>query len=110
MDEMYSGVPALGAPGIQQSFGTSYEATATWLLVVPGLVALVLEPLRCLLADRHPRRWFVIGGLAGMALAALAGAFATGPIWLAAAIGLAWVSSGCGVGLAHSTLCDAHPD
>ncbi len=103
-------MPAVGAPGIQDSFGTSYEATAAWLLVVPGVFALLVEPVLFLLADRHPRRWFVLGGLAMMALAAFASAVAPGPVWLAAVTAVSWVAGGCGVGLAQATLCDANPD
>ncbi len=109
MDELYSGVPSVGAPDIQASFGSSYEATAGWLLVIPALVALAVEPVLFLLADRHPRRWFVVGGLAAMAASALVAAAAPGPTWLTVAVSVAAVASGCGVGLAQSTLCDANP-
>ena len=77
---------------------------------MPGIVALFLEPLIFLLADRHPRRWFVVGGLAVMGLTAFASALAPGPVWLAATVAVAWVATGTGVTLAQSTLCDANPD
>src|SRR5690606_4172990 len=105
----YSGVPSVGSPGIQESFGVSYEQLATTLLVVPGIVALVLEPAIFLLADRHPRRWFVTGGLVAMAASAVAAALAPAPAVLAAAISVAFVASGASTALAQATLADAHP-
>lgn len=110
LDELYSGVPAIGAPAIQSAFAASYGATATALLVVPALVMLLVEPPLFLLADRYPRKWFVCGGLLGMAICAFAAAL-TPSLWLlAAAISVAAVASGCGVTMAQATLMDAHPD
>jgi predicted MFS family arabinose efflux permease len=110
LDELYAGIPAVGAPGIQENFAVSYEGLATTLLVVPGLAALLLEPLIFLLADRYPRRWFVTGGLAAMATSALGAALAPGPIALATAISVAFVASGAATALAQATLADAHAD
>jgi predicted MFS family arabinose efflux permease len=110
IDELYSGIPALAAPAIRQDFATSYGVTATVLLVVPGVVSLLLEPLLFLLADRYPRRRFVLGGLAALALSALAIALAPGPALLAAAISVAWVATGVSVSLAQAELCDTHPN
>jgi MFS family permease len=109
-DELYSGVPSVGASSIQHSFDTSYAATAWVLLLAPGLFMLVVEPLLFLLADRYPRRWFVCGGLLGMSASALVAAASTHPAMLSAAIGVAGVSAASGVALAQATLVDAYPD
>src|SRR5829696_5149628 len=95
-DELYSGVPTVGAAAIQRAFGTSYEATAWMLLLAPALVSMAIEPVLFLLADRHPRKWFVCGGLLAMAIAALLAAAAPNPYVLAAALALAFVAAGSG--------------
>lgn len=109
LDELTSAVPSAGAPAIQETFATSYAATAGVLLLIPALVALLLEPIIFLAADRWPRRHFVRGGLCAMALSALASALAPGPITLALAVGLVAVSSGTAVALSQATLIDLHP-
>ncbi len=101
-------MPALGAPDIQHGLGATYELTAWVLLLVPGVAALVLEPVILLRADRAPRRWFVAGGLGAMGLAAWVAAAAPGPIVLSAAISLAWVASGTAVGLAQVVLVETY--
>lgn len=79
------------------------------LLLIPALVALFLEPIIFLAADRWPRRHFVRGGLAVMALSALASALAPGPLTLALAVSVVAVSSGTAVALSQATLIDLHP-
>jgi MFS family permease len=108
-DELYSGVPSVGAAGIQHAFATSYEATAWVLLLAPSLVAMAVEPVLFLLADRHPRKWFVCGGLLAMSAAALVAAWSPHPYVLAAALSVAFIASGSGVALAQATLMDAYP-
>jgi predicted MFS family arabinose efflux permease len=110
LDELYSGVPAVGAPAIQASFAVDYERMAWLLLLVPCIVGMAVEPLLYLLADRHPRKWFVCGGLLGMAGAGLLAAAATAPWQLCAAVTLAYVSAGIGVNMAQATLIDEAPE
>ncbi len=76
---------------------------------MPALVALVLEPIVFLAADRWPRRWFLRGGLAAMAAAAFAAAMAPGPWSLSIAMSIGAVASGTAVALAQATLVDRHP-
>lgn len=108
-DELFSGLPVIAAPAIQRELGVSYLAIAAALLLVPGLLALVLEPVLLLWSDRHDRAWFVRGGMIAMAISAALVALATDPFWLALAEGMAGVASGCAVGLAQATLVDANP-
>jgi predicted MFS family arabinose efflux permease len=109
VDELVAGVSSVGAPDIQHGFAVSYELTAWVLLVIPALLALALEPALFLLADRHPRRPFVVGGLAAMAAAAGLAAVAPSAYVLAAALSISAVASGVGVALSQATLADAHP-
>lgn len=57
---------SVGAPDIHRTFPTSYAELAVVLLLVPGALALLLEPPMFLLADRLPRHWFISGGTAVM--------------------------------------------
>lgn len=109
LDELYSGVPSVGAADIQAGFAASYQTTAWALLLVPGLLALLVEPWLFLLADRGCKKWFVCGGLAAMAVAAFLAAAAPSVAVLSAAIALAWIGSGSGVALAQAALVDARP-
>ena len=103
-------MPVAGAPDIERGLGLSHTGTAWVVFVGPGAIALVLEPLLFLLADRYPRRWFVRGGLAAMAVGSLAAAFAPGPIVLAGALTLWGVAGGIAVALAQATLVDWWPE
>ncbi len=79
------------------------------LLFVPSAVAMVVEPVLFVLADRHPRRWFLSGGVALMAMAAFLAAAANGPWTMTLAVTLGYLGSGSGVALAQATLVDLQP-
>jgi FSR family fosmidomycin resistance protein-like MFS transporter len=110
MDELSSGIPSVGSPDIQTTFGVSYGQAAGWLLTALGLLAVVLEPPLFLLADRYPRRWFVCGGLATLALTCVLAGLAPTYWVLVVALLLFGPASGCGVGVSQATLMDARPD
>jgi predicted MFS family arabinose efflux permease len=110
LDELVAAVPSAGAPAIQETFSTSYATTAGVLLLIPALVALFLEPIIFLAADRWPRRHFVRGGLAAMALSALAAALAPDPLTLSIAVSLVAVASSTAVALSQATLIDLNPE
>jgi MFS family permease len=80
------------------------------LFLVPGIVAFAIEPWLFVLADRYPRRWFIRGGVAAMAIAAVVAAFARGPIALAGSQALLWCAIGSASGLAQATLVDQAGD
>lgn len=110
LDELASGVPSAAAPDIERAFALAHHGTALTLFVVPGLIALVIEPIMFLLADRYPRRWFISGGLAGMAVSAAVAAFAQSAAVLAITIGAWWIANGLASPLAQATLVDQAPD
>lgn len=99
----------LGAPAIQGDHGLSYSAVALVLFVVPQLAGIVLEPPLYLLADRWPRKPFVVSGLLGLGAGLVLAGLSRTAGELAAALGLAAVGGGVGVNLAQATLMDARP-
>jgi predicted MFS family arabinose efflux permease len=109
-DELASGVASVAAPDIERSLGASHALTAAVLFLVPGIAAFAIEPWLFTLADRHPRGWFVRGGLAAMTTACLAAALAPGALSLAAAISVLWIAIGAASSLAQATLVDHAPE
>lgn len=103
-------MPTISATGIERSFATSHATLALALFVGPGLVAMLVEPLVFLYADRYPRRWFIRGGITAMAVAAFASALAPSVIVLASATALSFVATGACVSLAQATLVDGAGD
>lgn len=110
IDELASGIPYGSAAQIERAFGLSYTATAIVMFVVPGTIAMVVEPFVFLLADRYPRRLFLRGGVTLMAISLLAVALAPSAIVLAIAISVFWIAIGSSVSLAQATLVDRNPD
>ena len=110
LDELASGIPFVAAPEIKSDFDVSYGRAAGWLLTAMGALGVILEPPLFVLADRHPRRWFVCGGLAVLGVSCLLAAVA--PVYgtLVVALLVFGPASGCGVTLSQATLMDAHPD
>ncbi len=109
-DELASGVSSVAAPDIERAFETSHAMFAMFVFVGPGIVALVIEPLIFLAADRYPRAWFIRGGLTAMSLASFASGLAPGPFALAAATSVLWLAIGASSSLAQATLMDRDPD
>jgi MFS family permease len=103
-------VPVVGAPDIETSLGAVHAVLALVLFVVPGAIALVVEPLMFVLADRYPRRWFVTGGLGAMAFAMFLAAAAPGPVTLALALGVMYFAGGTSISLGQATLVDRDAD
>jgi MFS family permease len=110
LDELASGVPGLGTPGIQSDLRVSYGMAAGWLQAALLLAVLALEPPLLLLADRYPRRRFVVGGLVALALLTAAAGLAPGFWFLFAALVLWGPTAGVCTSVAQATLMDANPD
>jgi predicted MFS family arabinose efflux permease len=109
LDEFASGMPTVGAPGIQATFELSYSTIAFVVFTAPLAASFVLEPPLFVLADRYPKKYFVCGGLLAMGvLDVIIGL--SGTFWVvAAALFFATTANGCGVSLSQATLMDAYP-
>ena len=107
---MTSGVPMAGAPDLAHTFALAHSSTALVVFAVPGVFAMIVEPIVFVLSDRLPRKWFVVGGLAAMAASAFAAAIAPNVYVLAAAFGVWYVATGSACAIAQATLVDANPD
>lgn len=103
-------MPFVGAPAIRESFTLSYALAAGGTLAAIQLLSLLVEPALFVLADGYPRKPFVCGGLAAMALACLIAAAAPGYAVLLAALALYGPASGCGVTLSQAALMEGHPE
>jgi MFS family permease len=103
-------VLTVSAPEVERAFASRHATFALLTFVVPGVIALVCEPLIFLLADRYPRRMFVRVGTGAITLGALGAALAPGPITFALALSVLWVALGTASGLAQAILVDAAPD
>lgn len=110
LDELASGVPTVSFVQIAESLHLGSAGLAGALLFVPGMLAMLVEPWLFVLADRHPRKAFVAGGLFAMGLGIAMAGLARSPWALMAAITLAWIGSGASVALGQATLADARPD
>lgn len=110
MDEAWSGVLPVGAPEVQNDFELTYGMAAGWTLSACALLAVLVEPPLLVLADRHPRRWFLAGSTAfGGVCMLMAGVSPRYP-WLLGALLLCGPASGCMTGLARAALVDAQPE
>ncbi len=110
LDELSSGVPFVGAPDVQTTFGLSYAMAAGWTLAAMQLLSFLVEPPLFVLSDRYPRKWFICGGLAVLGLVCIGSGLA--PSYWALLIGLALFgpASGAGVSLSQASLMEANPD
>jgi len=99
----------MGAPDIQRAFGLSHASTTLVIFVVPAIVGFVVDPIVFLYSDRHPRKWFVAGGLGVMAAAAFLAALAPNAATLAGAIACWYVAAGASAALSQATLVDGAP-
>ena len=108
LDELVTGFPVVGLPLLRDYLGLSYEQVGL-LFTVEALSAMILYPIINLLSDRKSKRWWVIGGLMGMAFAfALMGSVRNFG-FLLLAFALYAPAGGAAVGLSEATLIDAAP-
>jgi MFS family permease len=102
-------VSFIGAPEVQVEYGLRYGMAALILFALPQLLSFLLEPPLFLLADRFPRKPFVVAGLATLGGCLILSGLTTSLPLLACALALSWPASGVGVNLAQATLMDLHP-
>jgi FSR family fosmidomycin resistance protein-like MFS transporter len=110
VDEVFAGVPTLGAPDVRAGFGLGFTALAVAVLAGPALTALVVEAPLFLVADRIGRRRLaVLGFLVAGSAGALAGLAPT-PALFAIALAVAAPAGGCALGLVQAAQMDADPE
>jgi predicted MFS family arabinose efflux permease len=108
LDEVISGFPVVGLPLLRDQLGLSYEQIGV-LFSVSALSGMVLDPIISLLSDHGSKRWWVMGGLLGLAVAfALIGSVHNFGLLLVA-FALCDPADGAAVGLSQATLIDAAP-
>jgi predicted MFS family arabinose efflux permease len=109
LDELIVGFALEGGlPLLRDQLGLSYEQVGL-LFSVGALSALILEPIFNLLSDRYSKRWWILGGLLGLASGyALAGS-THNFIVLLIAFALTYPASGMAVGLSEAALIDDAP-
>lgn len=108
LDELTSGFPVVGLPLLRDHLHLSYQQIG--LLFTGGaLSSMVLEPVISLLSDRGSKRWWVLGGLLGMALSFML----MGSLMQYGLLLLAFVlfnpADSAAVGLSQATLIDSAP-
>lgn len=109
LDELSAGIPTTSTPEVERAFGTSHAYFTALVFLVPGAVALVLEPIVFVLSDRYPRKHFVRGALAVMGVASGVAACADGPIVLTAALSAWAVATGTAGALAQAMVVERAP-
>jgi FSR family fosmidomycin resistance protein-like MFS transporter len=110
LDELTSGIPFVGSPDVQRSFGLTYAMAAGWTLAAIQFLSLLLEPPLFVLADRYPKKRFVCGGLLVLGLTCILAGLAPSYWVFLLALVLFGPASGCGVTLSQAVLMDANPE
>lgn len=94
LDELWTAVPVIEAPQIEQAHGLAHAGMAITLLVAPLLVGAIAEARLVLWAERgNARRWIAMGQLVVALMVALA-AVAPSAWLLSVAIGIAGSAGG----------------
>jgi FSR family fosmidomycin resistance protein-like MFS transporter len=107
-DELVYGAREAAWPLIRHDLGLGYAEVAL-ALALPSVVALLIEPLVGVLAERGLRRPVLLAGGAAFAASALAMALVPSFAALLAVQVVAFIASGAFVGLAQAALMDAAP-
>lgn len=109
-DELWTAVPVIDAPGIEDVHGLGHDGAALTLFVLPAIVAAFIEARLLLWAAGRGARAMIALSQGAVAIAAAAAALATAPWVLGAALGIAGATGGVGGALAQGALIDAAPD
>ncbi|MBA2284545.1 MAG: MFS transporter, partial [Ktedonobacteraceae bacterium] len=108
LDEIVSGFPVIALPLIRTQFGLSYSQVAL-IFSVGALSAMLLDPIISIVSDRGSKRWWVAGGLLGLALSDFARGSAPNFAWLLLAFACGTPAGSTAVGLAQASLIDLAP-
>ncbi len=108
IDELIYGLHGAVVPYFKTDFNLTYTQIGL-LFTLPGIFALLIEPLIGLIGDTRHRRWLVVGGLAvtvlGLALIGTAQIYGV----ILVAFCIMSPASGAYVNLAQATLIDSKP-
>ncbi len=108
LDELIAGFAVVALPLLRNQLGLNYQQVGL-LFSVGACSALILDPFVNLLSDRGSKRWWILGGLIGLAVGfALAGSTRNFQLLLVA-FALTYPAGGAAVGLAEAALIDSAP-
>lgn len=107
LDELWSGVPVVAAPGLEAELGSDHRGYTLIVFVVPLIASALLEAAVSLLSDRTSRRRLVVCGLIGLCCALAACALAPAGLALSAGLALAGLASGVACTAAQNELVQA---
>ncbi|MBK9749096.1 MAG: MFS transporter [Chloroflexi bacterium] len=108
VDEVAFGLDQAALPLIRDALNLNYVQIGL-LFTIPGLVAMVIEPLFGLIADGKARRRLILGGGVGFVAALALTGFSTDFLMLIFAFCLFYPSSGAFVSLSQAALMDTDP-
>ncbi len=108
VDEVAFGLDQAALPLIRDALSLNYVQIGL-LFTVPGLVAMVIEPLFGLIADGKYRRRLILGGGVGFVAALVLTGASTNFLMLIFAFCLFYPSSGAFVSLSQAALMDVDP-
>lgn len=109
LDELIYGLDSAALPYLRDDFALTYTQVGL-LFTLPGLIALLFDPIVGLLGDTRHRRLLVVGGIIATTLGLLLIGVAQGYGTLLLAFCLMYVASGAYVNLSQATLIDRNPD
>ena len=108
LDELIYGLDSAALPYLRNEFALTYTQVGL-LFTLPGLLALLLDPVVGLLGDTRHRRLLVVGGitatLCGLVLIGVAQSYGA----LLFAFCVMYLASGAYVNLSQATLIDRNP-
>jgi predicted MFS family arabinose efflux permease len=109
-DELSSGIAPLGAPEVEDHFRLTHGMAAGWPIAAMHLLAIVVEPPIFALADRYPKRRFIVAGFVLVGISCIVAGLTSSYLVLLGALLVYGPADGCGVVLSQAALIDANPD
>lgn len=107
-DELWSGIAVVAAPAVEREQSLEHAGYTFTVFAVPLLLSAIAEAGLLLASDRLPRKAFVVGGLAALAVALGVCAHAHTPWLLSLGLAMAGAASGAACGAAQAELVQMH--
>lgn len=108
LDELISGCMFIGLPLLRGQLGLTYEQIGL-IFSVSSVSGIVLEPPLYLFSDRGSKRWWILGGLLGLACAFVLAGSVNSFVLLIVAFALTSPAGGMAIGLSQAALIDNAP-